>query len=342
MALSTIAIVLVVMGFLIAFAIGANDESMSTTVGSGTFSVRSAVLVGGVVAFLGVVFLSGGVGKTIGVGLLSPVARSYYDDYLMLAVLASTTIWLIVGSLTGAPLSTTHSVVGCIFGVGLVISINANLPFAQVLNGSKMTSVVLAWFISPTLGYFGALGVQLAMQKWLLPRFRGLESIERSEKKFAYLLLVTVLVTQISRGGNDAANAIGVFYALAEANPGDVPLTGLVVASAACLALGIVVIGRIVIRNLGENLVEMRPSDAFSIQLSVSLLVLICTLLGLPISGTHILVFAMLGNAKARSVKSETKNLAKMVATWVLTFPVAMLVAMAFYAGFIHAGLVTF
>ncbi|MHA1731075.1 MAG: inorganic phosphate transporter [Promethearchaeota archaeon] len=334
-----IIVVLVIMGLAIAFAIGANDESMATTVGAGTLSIKQAVAIGGTVAFIGVVFLSGGVGKTIGVGLLSADARVYYTEYTMLAILISTTAWLIVGSVTGAPLSTTHSVVGSIFGVALVISISTGMAFVSVLNASKMTSVVMAWFLSPALGYVAAYLVERLMQKTVMVKIQGLDDVEKSERYFGYALLGCVLVTQVSRGGNDAANAIGVFYALQTTDP-SFPVTLFVVLAAVCLALGLVVIGRIVIKNLGDNLVEMRPSSAFSIQLTVSVLVLACTLLGLPISGTHILVFAMLGNARARGEQMDKKNLKKMIATWVLTFPVAMVLAMAIFWAFIGGGLV--
>ncbi len=334
-------IILVIMGLLIAFAIGANDESMATTVGSGTFTVKQAVIMGGIVAFIGVVFLSGGVGKTIGVGLLSEDAQVYYGEYMMLAILISTTTWLIIGSLTGAPLSTTHSVVGSIFGVAIVISALTGVSFGAVLNGSKMTSVVLAWFLSPALGYICAYLVERGLQKTVMVRIKGLDDVERSEKYFGWALLACVLVTQLSRGGNDAANAIGVFYALQVTNP-DFPIPLFIILSAIMLAAGLVIIGRIVIKNLGDNLVEMRPSSAFSIQLTVAVLVLVCTLLGLPISGTHILVFAMLGNARARTEKMQKKNLVKMIVTWVITFPVAMILAMTIYWGFVVGGLVVF
>lgn len=331
-------VLLIIMGLAIAFSIGANDESMATPVGAGTLSLKQGAIIGGIVAFIGVVFLSSGVGKTIGVGLLSPEARDYYNTHVMLAILISTTTWLIVGSVTGAPLSTTHSVVGCIFGVGILISFYTGLSFGAVLNASKITSVVLAWFLSPALGYVGAYLVQRGFQKTILVKLKGLDDIEKSEKHFGYALLGAVLITQLARGGNDAANALGVYYALQEVDP-TFPVPLFIVLTAFCLAVGLLVVGRIVIKNLGENLVEMRPSSAFSTQLTVSILVLVCTLLGLPISGTHILVFAMLGNARARGVKNEKKNFKKMIITWVATFPIAMVLCMVVMVIFITTGL---
>ena len=81
--------------------------------------------------------------------------------------------------------------------------------------------------------------------------------------------------------------------------------------------------GRYVIENVGNNLIEMRPSDAFSIQMSTSIVIFVATLLGLPVSGSHILIFAVIGAGKVKGESPDKKSFNKMVASWVLTFPIA-------------------
>ena len=77
-----------------------------------------------------------------------------------------------------------------------------------------MLEVVLGWVISPILGFLMALLFQ-----WLLELIirkskinTGLLRIQKTEKTFMYILMGSVFWTQFTRGGNDSANAVGIFF----------------------------------------------------------------------------------------------------------------------------------
>ncbi|UYP48649.1 hypothetical protein NEF87_004934 [Candidatus Lokiarchaeum ossiferum] len=331
MALDVIVIVLLVLMMGLAFAIGANDETMATLVGSRSIKVKTAVILGAFLVFAGVVFLSAGVGKTVGASLLGSEVE--YNVNMMLAILISTIIWLVVASQTGAPISTTHSLVGSVFGIGIIWAIQEGQSFFDALNWSKMGSVALGWVISPIFGFVGAYLFQLLVNKFIHKQKIGLDGLEKNEKGFLYLLFAAICVSQVSRGGNDSANALGIMYGLIES--GDLtegPLTvGLLIIAGIMLALGLVIVGRNVIENVGNNLIEMRPSDAFSIQMSTSIVIFLATVLGLPVSGSHILIFAVIGAGKVKGESPDKKSFRKMVASWVLTFPVAAILSAICY-----------
>ena len=61
--------------------------------------------------------------------------------------------------------------------------------------------------------------------------------------------------------------------------------TLLLIGAGIMLALGIVIVGKNVIKNVGNNLTEMRPSVAFSIQMSTSIVIFLATMLKLSVSG---------------------------------------------------------
>lgn len=323
-------IILLIVTFILAFGIGANDETMAPVVGSHSLKLKTAVIAGGILSFFGCYFLARNVGKTIGRNLLGSTVE--YSSLMMLSIILSTTIWLIVASKTGAPISTTHSVVGSIFGISLVWSITTTGTFLESMNWSKMGSVVLGWFISPLFGMFGAILLQLLMNKILKKTNTSLLKIEKTEKIFIYALVASVLWTQVSRGGNDAANAIGVFYGLLNTNDIVEPALPLLLAiTGIMMALGLIFVGRNVIKSVGGGLVEMRPSDAFVISLSTTLVIFVCTILGLPISGSHVLVFAIIGSGFVKGNRPDKKSFRKMVLSWFLTFPVAALLCAVFY-----------
>ncbi|MHA1728952.1 MAG: inorganic phosphate transporter [Promethearchaeota archaeon] len=325
-----IVIILLIVSFLLAFGIGANDESMATVVGAKAVTLKVAIIGGGILSFIGCFFLASVVGKTIGASMLGENVE--YNSFMMLAIILSTTIWLIVASQTGAPISTTHSVVGSIFGISIVWAIATGNNFLSSLYWPKMGEVILGWVISPIFGFFGAVLFQWLIDKIMKKRSKGLLQVEETEKYFIFMLLAAVCWTQISRGGNDAANAIGVFYGLIES--GDLieeSMSLMLFITGIMMAFGLIIVGKNVVKNVGGGLVEMRPSNAFAISISTTIVIFIATVSGLPVSGSHILIFAILGSGWVKGVKPDKKSFGKMVTSWVLTFPVAAGLAGLFY-----------
>ena len=330
MEMDPIVILLLILMVGLAFAIGANDETMATLVGSRSVKINVAIYFGGGLVFLGVLFLSASVGKTIGASLLGDEIE--YDISMMLAILVSTIIWLVVASQTGAPISTTHSVVGSVTGIAIIYMLQHSISLGGALNWAKMGEVALGWVISPLLGFFGAYLMQLVVGKYLHIRMKGLESLEKNEKAFTWFLIVAVGWTQVSRGGNDSANALGILFGLIES--GDVEASSqiwLTIITGIALAAGLVIVGKNVISNVGNNLIEMRPSDAFSIQISTSIVIFLATVLGLPVSGSHILIFAVIGAGRVKGERPDKKSFRKMVISWVITFPVAAALSIVCY-----------
>lgn len=323
----------------LAFGIGSNDETMSSVVGSGSLSLNKAVLWGGLLACLGCIFLSENVGKNIGSSLLSQEIE--YDVWMMLAIILSTSTWLVFASKLGAPISTTHSVVGAVIGVAFMWSFIPGNDFLYSLEWSKLGTIALGWIISPIFGLLTAALMQKVVHKFMTRKWEkdgviGFLEIEELEKKFRIILLFFISVTQLSRGGNDSANAIGIYYGLIET--GDIPssLAVLIKILIGCMiGLGLILIGRNVIKNVGGSLIEMRPSDAFAIESSNAIVVFTCTLLGLPISGSHVLIFAIIGSGLAKGEKANWRSLKKMVIAWIITFPATAILSATIYLGLI-------
>ncbi|NVM36144.1 MAG: inorganic phosphate transporter, partial [Candidatus Lokiarchaeota archaeon] len=115
-------IVLIIMAIGLAFSIGANDETLSALVGAGVIKFKLALLIGGIAIGGGMILFSGGwVAKTVGSDILGEGIQ--YTTYMLLTVLISSIIWLVVGSFAGIPLSSTHSLIGSIFGVLIIYAI---------------------------------------------------------------------------------------------------------------------------------------------------------------------------------------------------------------------------
>src|SRR5687768_12630216 len=108
---------------LLAFANGANDncKGVATLVGFGAARPRQALAFATLTTVAGAVlsfWLAGGLIKSFSTGLFAsgtPLAASFF-----VAVLAGAFGWVILATLTGMPVSTTHAIVGGLVGAGLV------------------------------------------------------------------------------------------------------------------------------------------------------------------------------------------------------------------------------
>ncbi|MEN8160847.1 MAG: inorganic phosphate transporter, partial [Myxococcota bacterium] len=150
-----------------AWAIGANDvaNAMGTSVGSGALTLRRAILVAAVFEFAGAFLAGGHVTDTIRKGIVDPtpfVGSEHLFAYGMLAALASAGTWLLVATRFGWPVSTTHSIVGAIVGVGLVVGGDG------AVNWPKIAQIVLSWLTSPVVGGMLAFGIFVLTRRMIL------------------------------------------------------------------------------------------------------------------------------------------------------------------------------
>ena len=329
--MDSLIILLLVMILVLAFGIGAQDETMSTVFGSGSLKLRSAMILAAILAFFGVIFLSATVGKKIGSSLLGESVD--FSEKMMLALLISTSTWLIVATKTRAPISTTHSVVGGIFGIAVVWAISTPHTLIQALNWGQMGMIVLGWVVSPILGYFGAMGIKKLIDPLLVKYYDGLNGVEKIESYFRKGIIVAACINQLSRAGNDSANALGVFIGLTEKNSELEAISlGFLIITAISFVLGLVFVARHLVRNVGSTTGSFRPSEALAIELTVATIMLLSTILGFPVSGGHILVFAMIGYARTRGELPEQRGFKKMVFYWSITFPIAAILSGSVYA----------
>lgn len=159
--LSTEQILLIVAfaaGLYMAWAIGVNDvaNAIGTSVGSGTLTLKRAVMIAAVMEFCGAFFFGSHVSETIQNKIVSP---SLFADqplilvYGMLSALLAAGVWLQFASYFGLPVSTTHSIVGSIIGFTLV-SVGS-----EAVNWPTVTWIISSWLLSPLLGGLFAYGI---------------------------------------------------------------------------------------------------------------------------------------------------------------------------------------
>ena len=139
-----------ILGGYMALNIGANDvaNNVGPAVGSRALTMVGALLIAAIFESAGALIAGGDVVSTISKGIIDP---SLVDDsstfiWAMMAALVSSAIWVNLATYVGAPVSTTHAVVGGVMGAGI-----AAVGF-QLVNWTTMGAIAASWVISPLMG----------------------------------------------------------------------------------------------------------------------------------------------------------------------------------------------
>jgi PiT family inorganic phosphate transporter len=158
---SYIIIAATAVGAYMALNIGANDvaNNVGPAVGSNALSMVGALVIAAVFETAGALLAGGDVVGTISKGIIDPAYVSDPQTFVwaMFAALLSAALWVNLATWIGAPVSTTHSVVGGVMGAGI-----AAAGFAAV-NWPTMGKIAASWVISPILG-----GIIAALFLWFI------------------------------------------------------------------------------------------------------------------------------------------------------------------------------
>ncbi|POF27714.1 inorganic phosphate transporter [Roseibium marinum] len=140
-----------------ALNIGANDvaNNVGPAVGARIVSVTGALIIAAICESAGALLAGSEVISTVSGDILSP--RNVIDNtsfmLAMLTALAASALWINLATYIGAPVSTTHSIIGGILGAGIAVS-----GFSAI-NWTTMSAIAASWVISPVLG--GAIAAAL-------------------------------------------------------------------------------------------------------------------------------------------------------------------------------------
>lgn len=472
-----ILITTIVFGIFMAFNIGGNDvaNSFGTSVGAGTLSLKQALVIAAIFEVSGAVIAGGAVTDTVKSGIVDLDAIDLNPNqfaFIMMASLVGASLWLLLATRMGWPVSTTHSIIGGIVGASVVIGAVENIGGLDMVQWDKIGTIAISWVLSPVLGGLASLilfgvvkryiltyndkaedslreikdarlklhdefkrnfdalteaeqleysrkmsrdAAKLAEGKGVQPSdfesdyYRALHTINERSKNvrthkaleilvpplaafgaiviaamllfkgldnlnlhissvgnymimgmvgaitwiatyifakslnqhdlpratfviFSWMQVFTACAFAFSHGANDIANAIGPFSAVIDVLREDainaeaaVPMPALVTCGIALIA-GLWFVGRHVIKTVGSGITKMHPASGFSAELAAAGVVMGASLLGLPVSSTHILIGAVLGVGIVNRA-ANWKLMKPIALAWVITLPAAAIVS---------------
>lgn len=143
-------VVAAMIGGYMAMNIGANDvaNNVGPAVGSHAITLTGAILIAATFEAGGALIAGGDVVGTIKKGIIDPDLVADRDTFiwLMIAALLAAAVWLNFATAIGAPVSTTHSIVGGVLGAGIAAS------GWEIANWNQVGMIAASWVISPVLG----------------------------------------------------------------------------------------------------------------------------------------------------------------------------------------------
>jgi PiT family inorganic phosphate transporter len=186
-------------GFFMAWGIGANDvaNAMGTSVGSGALTLTQAIFIAMIFEFLGAYLAGGEVTSTIRKGIIDAEVMESNPElmvYGMLSALLAAGTWLLIASINGWPVSTTHSIVGAIVGFAAVgISVDA-------IHWSKVGSIAASWVVSPLIAGTLSYGLFMSVKYFILDTQDPFQRAKRIIPVYMWLVGFMISMVTLLKG----------------------------------------------------------------------------------------------------------------------------------------------
>jgi len=317
-------VVLIAVALLFDFLNGMHDaaNSIATIVSTRVLKPAYAVVWAAFFNFIAFLVFGLHVAHTVGSGIISV---SIVTDRVIFGALGGAIIWNIVTWLGGLPSSSSHALVGGLVGAGVT---KAGLK-AIVWDGVGKTAAGIV--VSPVFGFVMAL-VLVLIVTWLFVRSRP-AAVDRLSR---VMQLFSAAAYSLGHGGNDAQKTMGIIAVLLYAHAGHkggfiIPLW-VVLSCQAAMALGTLSGGWRIVHTMGSKITRLSPLQGFCAETGGAITLFTATYLGIPVSTTHTITGAIVGVGAARRTSAVRWGVARgIVLAWVITMPMAGLIAAALY-----------
>ena len=331
--LVTLAFIVIVVVLIFDYTNGFHDASniIATVIASRAMTPLQAVIIVAGFEFLGPVLGGTAVADTIGsfvtINDLPPTAAV---GIILCGVIGAIT-WNLVTWWFGIPSSSSHALVGGLAGA-VVVSVGADhvvWGLSELTRGhfTGVTKVLSSLILSPVIGFWIGFLVHRAM-KFLLRPARPTANTALRRIQF-----LTAAGLAFSHGANDAQKSMGI-VTLVLVLGGFIPEfrvpLWVIVACAGAMTLGIMSGGWRIVRTVGFGIYKVRPLHAFDAQLTSASVIFAASLVGAPVSTTHVVSSSIMGigaSERPRAVRWEKAG--DILKTWVITIPGAATVAIA-------------
>ncbi|MCB1850907.1 MAG: inorganic phosphate transporter [Gammaproteobacteria bacterium] len=326
-----LAVAAVIIVLIFDYTNGFHDASniIATVIASRAMTPIQAVIIVATFEFLGPILGGTAVANTIGKFVNISDLEAIPSVAILLCGIFGAIFWNLATWWFGIPSSSSHALVGGLAGA-VVVSAGADhvvWGFQELAQGhfTGVTKVLLALVISPVIGFWAGFVIHRLMGFLL----RGAKPVANTYLRRVQFLTSAGLA--FSHGANDAQKSMGIIT-LVLLLGGFIPKFEVpfwvVVSCALAITLGILSGGWRIVRTVGFGIYKVRPLHAFDAQLTSASVIFGASMIGAPVSTTHVVSSSIMGIGSSERPKAVRWAKAKeIVSTWLITIPGAAMVA---------------
>ena len=293
-------------------------NAIATCVSTRCMSERSAILMAAVFNFLGVflmTLISPAVAETItkmvnfGQGQEAITALS--------AAMFAIVLWATLAWVFGIPTSESHALIAGL--TGSAIALHGSL---EGVNGAEWMKVIYGILISVSFGFiFG-----WVICKLVTKIFYNVER-RKAQSFFKGAQITGAAAMAFMHGAQDGQKFMGIlilcsFMAAGQPMGAVEPPFWIMLLCSVVMGLGTAIGGRKIIKSVGMDMVKLEKYQGFSADIAAASSLLVCSLLSLPVSTTHVKTTSIMGVGAVKRLSAINLGVVKdMAMTWILTFP---------------------
>ena len=319
-------VLVIVMALVFDYINGFHDaaNAIATVVSTGVLPIRTAVMIAGVLNFVGAI-TGTAVAKTIASGFADV---SVVTQVVVLSALLGASVWNLITWWYGIPSSSSHALVG-----GLAGAVVAQAGVSAFKWHALVGKVIVPLVVSPTIGFIVAFALMIALT-WGFRRTRP-ATVNRASR---VMQLFSACGMAFSHGSNDAQKSMGIItlallsFVAAEhtgfphwmlPHGKEVPFW-VIIACAAAMGIGTMAGGKRIIKTMGTKIIRITPLQGFAAEASGTLTILVASRFGVPVSTTHCINAAIMGVGASHRVTAVRWGVAgNILVAWVLTLPIS-------------------
>lgn len=307
--------------FLIASVIFVNGltdapNAVATCITTRCISLRKAVFLSAIFNLLGVLVMSKispAVTETI-LNMVDFGSKAEDAPIALAAALFSIVLWAVLAWYFGIPTSESHALIAGLSGSAIGL-----LGTFRAVNMNHLMKAFYGLLISCPGGFISG----FLICKVVVCLFRNIKR-HHTEKFFKYAEIIAACCMSFMHGAQDGQKFIAtIMLVFTFSNiQSEKNYFMIIIFCSVVMALGTLTGGKRIIKEVGINMVKLEKYQGFSADIASSLTLLLCSLLGLPVSTTHTKTTAMMGSGFSKKRSSINPSVIKDIfLTWLLTFP---------------------
>lgn len=302
------------------FVNGATDtpNSIATCISTRSLVPNKALTISVIFNFLGILimtFINSTVAQTI-FNIVDFGTNTHYALIGLCAALVSIILWSVIAWIFGIPTSESHALIAGLTGSAIALQNGIS-----GLNFNEWKKVIYGLIIVNILGFISGFLITKLIEKICIKIDR-----RKTNKFFHKLQIIGAASTSFMNGAQDGQKFMGIFLlgvmlATGSKTEFSIPIW-LTVYCATFTALGAIIGGKKIIKTVGMKMVKLEKYQGASADISSTMCLLGASILGIPLSTTHVKSTSIMGVGASRGFSRVNWNVAKnMILTWIITFP---------------------